>query len=396
MERFVDPEIYRDFPVIVLGSTGSVGRQTLDVAQRCGLRVEGISGSRNLPLLEEQVRRFRPRWCAVASPDLAKEFRGTVADTDTEILSGEEGVLWLAENGDASLCFNSISGTAGLRPTLDAIRSGKNVALANKETLVTAGEWVMREAKEHGVSVLPVDSEHSAIFQCLRGEPHSAVRSLILTCSGGPFFGRDRDSLSRVTPEEALAHPTWKMGKKITVDCATLMNKGLELIEAVRLFGVSPEQVEIVIHRESIVHSMVRFCDGAVKAQLSNPDMRLCIQYALTCPERIPGPVEELDLTRIGALHFEHPDEATFKLLPLAREAVVRGGVKPAALNGANEAAVALFLDGKISLTELFDLVETVVREAPETLDPDIETLLAADRSAREAAYRTASVPYPG
>ena len=379
-------------PVTVLGSTGSVGRQTMDVARMHGLSVEGICGSKNIKLLEEQIRDFSPRYCAVENEDAAKLLKIAVADTDTQILSGREGILYLASEGKSKVVLNSIIGVAGLEPTLAAIRAGKNLALANKETLVTAGEFVMREAKEHGVSILPVDSEHCAIFQCLNGEKKERVKKLLLTCSGGAFYGRDRASLSSVTREEALAHPTWKMGAKITVDCATLMNKGLELIEAVRLFDVRPDQVEVLIHRESIVHSMVEYCDNAVIAQLSVPDMRLCIQYALTYPDRMPSPLRELDLFSVGRLTFARPDEETFSLLPLAREAVTDGGIRTAVLNGANEAAVAMFLDGKLGFTEIFDLVAEVVRETANKPDPTLEEIMQADADARTEAYRRAGV----
>ena len=378
-------------PVTVLGSTGSVGRQTMDVAQLHGLRVEGIAGARNIALLEEQIRRFSPVYCGVEDPEAAKLLRVAVADTQTKVLSGREGILWLAENGDARVVLNSIIGTAGLAPTLAAIRAKKNVALANKETLVTAGEFVMREARKQGVSVLPVDSEHCAIFQCLNGEPHDRITRLILTCSGGAFHGKTRDQLSAMRKDDALAHPTWKMGAKITVDCASLMNKGLELIEAVRLFDVAPDKVDIVIHKESIIHSMVEFCDRSVMAQMALPDMRLCIQYALTYPDRMPSHLEPLDLRKIGTLTFSAPDEETFTLLPLARRSVMEGGIKTAVLNGANEAAVSLFLQDKITFTDIFDLVEEVVDETANMKAPTLSDIEEADKEARNAVVRKAS-----
>ncbi len=379
-------------PVTVLGSTGSVGRQTMDVAAMHGLSVEGISGARNITLLEEQIRRFHPKWCAVLDPARAKELKIATADTETEILSGEEGVRYLASAGDAGTVLNSIIGCAGLYPTLDAIRAGKNVALANKETLVVAGDIVMREAREHGVSVLPVDSEHSAILQCLNGEPSERVSKIYLTCSGGAFRGMKREALSHVTRREALAHPTWKMGEKITVACASLANKGLELIEAVRLFGVRPDQVEVIVHPESIIHSMVGYVDNAVKAQLSVPDMRLCIQYALTYPDRMPSLLEPLDLLKIGRLTFEAPDEETFTLLPLARRAVTEGGIKTAVLNGANEAAIELFLADKIGFVDMFDLIEAVVNETPNIENPTLSDIEEADRAARVSVLRMRSL----
>ncbi|MCQ2432273.1 MAG: 1-deoxy-D-xylulose-5-phosphate reductoisomerase [Clostridia bacterium] len=374
-----------DVTVTVLGSTGSVGMQTMDVAALHDLRVEAIAGGRNITRLEEQIRKFRPDFCAVEDEDAAKLLKIAVADTDTKILPGREGVIAAAAGKKSSVVLNSIIGTAGLEPTLTAIRAGKNVALANKETLVTAGEFVMREAREHGVSVLPVDSEHCAIFQCLNGEPKERVKKLLLTCSGGAFYGRKRAELSGVTRAEALAHPTWKMGPKITVDCASLMNKGLELIEAVRLFDVRPDQVQVLIHRESIVHSMVQYIDNAVMAQLSVPDMRLCIQYALTYPDRMPSCLEELDFLKAGRLTFAAPDEETFTLLPLAREAVTAGGTKTATLNGANEAAVALFLDDQITFTDIFDVVGEVVHGTESIPDPTLAEIEEADSAARIA-----------
>ena len=379
-------------PVTVLGSTGSVGIQTMDVAALHGLRVVGICGSRNITRLEEQIRRFHPVYCAVEDAEAAKLLKIAVSDTDTKVLSGKEGILYLAGEETAKVVLNSIIGTAGLEPTLTALRSGKNVALANKETLVTAGEFVMREAKAHGVSVLPVDSEHCAIFQCLNGEPKERLKKILLTCSGGAFYGRTREELKTVTPAEALAHPTWKMGAKITVDCASLLNKGLELIEAVRLFDVRPDQVQVVIHRESIIHSMVQFCDNAVMAQLSVPDMRLCIQYALTYPDRMPSLLDELDLFRIGKLTFAEPDEKTFTLLPLAREAVTAGGILPAVLNGAHETAVSLFLDGKLGFVEMFDLIADVVHGTRNLGDPTLEDIAEADIAARREAERLAGI----
>ncbi len=371
--------------IAVLGSTGSVGRQTLEVAEFLGIRVETISGCRNVSLLEEQIRKFRPRICAVADENAARDLRMSVRDTATEILSGSEGVTEAARSTEADIVCNSVTGTAGLFPTLAAIEAGKHVALSNKETIVTAGEYVMCRAHTYGVRILPVDSEHSAIFQCLRAGKQEQIERLLLTCSGGPFYGRKREDLALVTPKEALAHPTWNMGPKITVDCGTLMNKGLELIEAVHLFGVPPEKVEVLIHRESIVHSLAEFSDRAVIAQLSVPDMRLCIQYALTYPERCPSLLKPLDLTKIGCLTFAEPDTEAFPLLKLARHAAAAGGVLPAVLNGANEAAVSLFLEGKISFTEISDAVgEVVCGWRSESGVRCLEDILEADRLSRE------------
>ncbi len=378
-----DDRIGDGVTVTVLGSTGSVGRQTMDVVRLHGLRVEGIAGGRNIKVLEDQIREFKPDVCAVEDEDAAKRLKIAVSDTRTKILSGREGVLSAAEAPRSSTVLNSIIGTAGLEPTLTALRCKKNVALANKETLVTAGEYVMQTARDYGVSVLPVDSEHCAIFQCLHGENRGRVKKLLLTCSGGAFYGRTRAELQTVTRKEALAHPTWRMGEKITVDCASLMNKGLELIEAVRLFDVAPDQVQVLIHRESIIHSMVEYVDHAVLAQLSVPDMRLCIQYALTYPDRLPSCIDELDFLRLGSLCFAAPDETTFTLLPLAREAVQIGGTKTAVLNGANEAAVALFLEDRIRFTDIFDVVSEVVHETAHIANPSLAEILAADASAR-------------
>lgn len=378
--------------VSVLGSTGSVGRQTMDVAALHHLTVDGISGGSNITLLEEQIRRFSPRLCAVADEEAAKKLKIAVSDTSTRILSGKEGILEVASSERPATVFNSIIGTAGLIPTLTAIRTGKNVALANKETLVVAGEIVMREAKEHGVHVLPVDSEHCAIFQCLHGENHARVKRLYLTCSGGAFYGKTRGELYDMTPKEALAHPTWNMGQKITVDCATLMNKGLELIEAVRLFDVTPDQVEVLIHRESIVHSMVEFVDNAVMAQLSVPDMRLCIQYALTYPDRLPSCIGELDLLLHNRLTFAAPDTKNFPLLALAKEAVTGGGVAPAVLNGANEAAVSAFLKGDIRFGQIDELVTSAVAKAPRIAAPTLDDHIEADILGREYVTRALSL----
>lgn len=385
-----------DRKVTVLGSTGSVGSQSMDVIRRHNIPVVGISGGRNVAALEEQIREFHPAYCAVADERAAADLKLRVKDTDTEIFAGTEGVCTVAQAGDSTMVLNSILGNAGLRPTLAAIEAGRDLALSNKETLVTAGEIVMAQAKRRGVRVLPVDSEHCAIYQCLNGENRARVKKLILTCSGGPFFGYTEKQLSAVTVDQTLAHPTWKMGAKITVDCATLMNKGLELIEAVRLFGVAPRQIEIVIHRESIIHSMVEYIDHAVLAQLSVPDMRLCVQYALTCPDRAPSPLAPLDLCSVGALTFQKPDEQTFSLLRLARQAVEIGGTATATLNGANEAAVQLFIQRKIGFLEIAQLVEQVVRGTTHIDSPDLEQIEAADSDARRRVYETVGTKVPG
>ena len=372
----------------MLGSTGSVGRQALDVCRHRNIKVTALSAGSNISLLEEQIREFSPGLCAVADERAAADLAVRVADTGTRIISGKNSAEVIASEADADTVLNSVSGIAGLRPTLAAIRAGKNLALANKESLVTYGKVVMAEAERRGVMILPVDSEHSAVFQCLSGQK---IKKIILTASGGPFFGKKREELARITPADALAHPTWSMGNRITVDSATLMNKGFEVIEAVMLFGVTPEQVGVVVHRESIIHSMVEYTDNAVIAQMGAPDMRLCVQYALTYPERYDSPVAELDLVKLSRLTFAEPDGEAFPLLPLAYRAVKRGGVVPAVMNGADEAAVAMFLDGRISFTDISDIVSAVTENAPEVECPTLEDIEAADREARRMAAEMAA-----
>lgn len=372
----------------VLGSTGSVGRQALDVCRHRNIKVTALSAGSNISLLEEQIREFSPGLCAVADERAAADLAVRVADTGTRIISGKNSAEVIASEADADTVLNSVSGIAGLRPTLAAIRAGKNLALANKESLVTYGKVVMAEAERRGVMILPVDSEHSAVFQCLSGQK---VKKIILTASGGPFFGKKREELARITPADALAHPTWSMGNRITIDSATLMNKGFEVIEAVMLFGVAPEQVDVAVHRESIIHSMVEYTDNAVIAQMGAPDMRLCVQYALTYPERYDSPVAELDLVKLSRLTFAEPDGEAFPLLPLAYRAVKRGGVVPAVMNGADEAAVAMFLDGRISFTDISDIVSAVTENAPEVECPTLEDIEAADREARRMAAEMAA-----
>ena len=372
----------------VLGSTGSVGRQALDVCRHRNIKVTALSAGSNISLLEEQIREFSPGLCAVADERAAADLAVRVADTGTRIISGKNSAEVIASEADADTVLNSVSGIAGLRPTLAAIRAGKRLALANKESLVTYGKVVMAEAERRGVMILPVDSEHSAVFQCLSGQK---IKKIILTASGGPFFGKKREELARITPADALAHPTWSMGNRITIDSATLMNKGFEVIEAVMLFGVAPEQVDVAVHRESIIHSMVEYTDNAVIAQMGAPDMRLCVQYALTYPERYDSPVAELDLVKLSRLTFAEPDGEAFPLLPLAYRAVKRGGVVPAVMNGADEAAVAMFLDGRISFTDISDIVSAVTENAPEVECPTLEDIEAADREARRMAAEIAA-----
>ncbi|MCI9367527.1 MAG: 1-deoxy-D-xylulose-5-phosphate reductoisomerase [Oscillospiraceae bacterium] len=372
----------------ILGSSGSIGQQTLKVAQACGHRVAAITVNRSVELAEAQARQFQPRLAAAADERAAAELRVRLADTTVKVLSGEEGVLEAAALAEADTVVTAIVGVAGLRPTLAAIDGGKRIALANKETLVCAGELVMAQAEQTGAEIVPVDSEHSAIFQCLQGcADRGEVRRLILTASGGPFFGRSREELAQVTRAQALRHPNWAMGAKITIDSATLMNKGLEFIEAMRLYSMPPEKIQIAIHRESIVHSLVEFEDGAILAQLGSADMCLPIQYALTWPERTPGPAKPLDLLSCPPLTFQKPDPETFRCLGLALECAERGGTSTAILNGANEAAVALFLEEKITFLDISRLVEAALERVPVVKSPSLDDIFQADCAAREAVY---------
>lgn len=370
--------------VAIFGSTGSIGRQSIEVARKHKIKVKALTARGDIGRLEEQVREFTPEVCAVLDENKALELRTKVSDTPTKIVGGEKAIEELAFEVKCDMFLNSIIGKAGLRPTLAAIESGKNVALANKETLVTAGTIVMDRARQKNVSVLPVDSEHCAIFQCLEGYPSKQVSRLILTASGGPFFSKKRDELKNITPEMALAHPTWNMGQKITIDSATLMNKGFEVIEACHLFNVDVDKVDVVVHRESIIHSMVEYIDNAVLAQMGVPDMRTCIQYALTYPDRYEGLQEKLDLAKIGKLTFAEADKDTFVLLDLAYKSMRAGGLLPAVLNGANEEAVYLFLNHKISFTDIMDMVSDVVENYKNITNPTIEDIERADLEARE------------
>ncbi len=371
--------------VAVLGSTGSIGTQTLDVAKRQNIAIDTITARSNIALLEDQIRAFSPRICALEDERSALELKVKVADTGTVVIGGRKAVIEAAAMTRASTVLNATMGIAGLEPTLAAIREGKNIALANKETLVCAGDLVMGEARAHGIKVIPVDSEHSAIDQCLRSGSHGELERIIITCSGGPFFGMKREQLSTMTKADALAHPTWSMGAKITVDSASLMNKGLEVIEAVHLFGVSPEKIDVVVHRESIIHSMVQFCDGAVIAQMGLPDMRTCIGYAVCYPDRECNNSRRLDLTEIGSLSFMKPDTDTFLLLPAAIRAIKRGGTVPAAMNGANERAVELFLQDKIGFTDIFDAVSEVAEMSEYHAADSLDVIMETDAAARAA-----------
>lgn len=369
--------------VTILGSTGSIGTQALDVSRANGFNVYALAANRSEQLLEEQVRAFHPKRVCIADPEHYQSFCTRVADLDVEVLTGIDGLCALAGDENAGIVLNSVMGMIGLRPTLAAIEAGNTLALANKETLVTGGELVMKRAAEKGVRIFPVDSEHSAIFQCLEGYRHCHLNKILLTASGGPFFGMTRKELEGITPERALKHPNWSMGAKITIDSATLMNKGLEVIEAVHLFGVRPEQIEVVVHRESVIHSLVEFDDYSVIGQLGVPDMKIPIQYALTYPERTACPTGRLSLTDYGKLTFYKPDPETFVCLKAALEAISHGGLYPTLVNSANELLVELFLKGKVSFLQIGDLVSAVLGErcdGPVTL----ENILAAEKQARE------------
>ena len=372
----------------ILGSTGSIGRQTLDVAQYLPIRVCALTAGSNVELMARQCRQFQPDLAVMATEEAADALRNLLGDQKIEILAGEEGMLRAARHPEADTVVTSVVGMLGLRPTLAAIREGKRIGLANKETMVCAGTLVMSEARKYGAEIIPVDSEHSAIFQCLAGcRDRSQVRRLILTCSGGPFFGMTREQLSRVTKKDALRHPNWRMGDKITIDCATLMNKGLEVIEAMHLYSMPLEQIEVAIHRQSIVHSLVEFCDGAVMAQLGMPDMRIPIQLALTWPDRKPCPAPDLDLFSCEPMSFSRPDAETFGCLRLAIEAAKRGGTACAVMNGANEAAVGLCLRDEIGIADIECRVRAAMDAVPVVDDPDLEAILEADRMAREAVF---------
>lgn len=369
--------------LVILGSTGSIGTQSLKVAKKHGYMIKALAAGKNTELLEKQAREFKPQFVAVSDENAAKDIKIRLRDTDIKVLSGEDGVCE-ASSLECDMVLNSIVGIAGLRPTLAAIEKGTDIALANKETLVTGGEIVNKRLKEKGVKIIPVDSEHSAIFQSLQGAPRGSLKKILLTASGGPFFGKKREELENVTVAEALNHPNWSMGSKITIDSATLMNKGLEVIEAVHLFGVSADNIEVLVHRQSILHSGVELCDGAVIAQLGTPDMKLPIAYALTYPERFDYAFEKLDLFKVGTLTFEKPDTDTFRCLQLCIDAINEGGLAPAAVNGANEEAVALFLSGKIGFLQIGELVEKALLGVKNKKDFSVEDIFEADKAARE------------
>lgn len=368
----------------ILGSTGSIGRQTLEVVEQLPIRVVALTAGTNVQRMAQQCKKFKPELAVMASEQAAMELRDALSGENIRILSGMEGLIAAAEYEKADTVVTAVVGMVGLRPTLAAIAKKKRIALANKETLVCAGELVMQAAKENGAEIIPVDSEHSAIFQCLMGcSDRREVRRILLTCSGGPFFGKTPEELQNVTKADALRHPNWKMGDKITIDCATLMNKGLEVIEAMRLYELPLSQVDVLIHRQSIVHSLVEFCDGAVMAQLGTPDMRVPIRLALTYPRRVHNPAEPLDLLTCGALTFQQPDEEAFPCLALAKEAASCGGTACPVMNGANEAAVALYLENRIGFYDIPRLIRGAMDAVPFVQNPDLEQILNADRAAR-------------
>ncbi len=372
--------------IAILGSTGSIGVQSLSVAEKSGYTVKAITANRDFKKLEEQIRKFRPQYAALSDVAAAAELKLRVRDTDTRVLSGPEGVEICAAETDADTVIDSIVGLAGLKPALAVLNSGKALALANKEALVAGGYLVLEAAKKAGKEILPVDSEHSAIFQCLQGKPsNKALKKIILTASGGPFFGKTKDELKNVTAADALRHPTWDMGAKITIDSASMFNKGLELIEAHFLFGVAPEDIDILVHRESIIHSMIEYNDNSVIAQLGVSDMRIPIQYALTYPERFPSPANELNLAQIGKLTFFEPDYEVFECLGICKEAITRGGLFPAAINSANEEANRLFREGKIGFLDIARLIRTAFNITPDKKDFTIEDVFLIDKAAREA-----------
>lgn len=373
--------------IALLGATGSIGRQTLEVAGELGLRVAALTANTQVDLLEQQARQYMPRLAVLYDENAALALKKRLRGTGIEVMAGEEGLLAAAAMSEADTVVTAVMGSVGLRPTLAAIQKGKRIALANKETLVCAGELVMDAAEKYGAEIVPVDSEHSAVFQCLQGcRDRGEVRRILLTCSGGPFYGRTFDELEHMTAADALRHPNWHMGPKITVDSATLMNKGLEIIEAMRLYRLPVEQVQAVIHRQSIVHSLVEFRDGALLAQLGTPDMKLPIRYALTYPYRAESPDKPLDLLTCGALTFAEPDERAFPCLRLARYAAAVGGTACAILNGANEAAVGLFLQGKLGFNDIPRRVERALERTEVQYQPSLADILEADKAARRAA----------
>jgi len=376
--------------ISVLGSTGSIGTQSLDVCRMHGYNVQCLTANTRTDIIEQQVREFKPKLVCMMNEAAAKELKIKIADTDTKVVCGMQGLIECAVYDGADTVLNSVVGMIGLQPTLEAIKAEKTIALANKETLVAGGHLVTNLAKEYGVSILPVDSEHSAIFQAMQGSPRKeAIKKIILTASGGPFFGKTLSELENVTAADALKHPNWNMGAKITIDSATMMNKGLEFIEAKWLFDMPNEDIEIVIHRESVVHSAIVYQDNSMIAQLGVPDMRIPIQYALTYPEREPSPVAPLSLADYGKLTFFEPDYETFKCINVCKNAIEMGGLHPAAANGANEESVKLFLNGEIKFTDIAYLNEEAMLKADDKKDFTLDDVLETDRMAREYVKET-------
>lgn len=372
--------------IAILGSTGSIGTQSIDVAQKHGYKVTTLTAHSNAKLLEEQARLLNPEMVALYDEEGAKALKHSLKDTDIKVLSGIDGICECAAETDAHTVINAIVGMAGLRPTLAVINAGKQLALANKESLVAGGQLVTDAAKRNNVPILPVDSEHSAIFQCLEGKPsNKALKKIILTASGGPFFGKTKAELENVTAADALKHPNWSMGAKITIDSATMFNKGLELIEAVWLFDLSPDMVDIIVHRESIVHSMIEYSDNSVIAQLGLPDMRIPIQYALTYPERYESPVGEIDFASLTKLSFYKPDYDTFRCIDICRNAIAQGGLMPAAVNSANEEVNALFRMGKVKFNDIPDLILEGASKAKKADIFTVDDIDETDKAVREA-----------
>lgn len=378
--------------ISILGCTGSIGRQTAAVAEYTGIRVAALTANRQIDRLEEQARRFRPEFVAVYDETAARELKVALADTDIRVGSGMDGLLEAATLDSIDCVVTAVSGAVGLKPTLAAIEAKKRIALANKETLVCAGEIVMRRAGETGAEIIPVDSEHSAIFQCLMGRGPGELKKILLTCSGGPFRGQKRGTLENITPAQAVKHPRWNMGAKISVDSATLMNKGLEFIEAMRLFGVTPDDIQVVIHPQSVIHSMVELIDGTVIAQMGVPDMGLPIQLALTYPERFPSMFDRLDFTSLQGLTFEAPDLENFPCLRLAIDCARRGGTAGCVMSAANEEAVHLFLKEKLGFNRIYDLAAAAVEKLADDDASDLENILAADAEARQFVHETTGV----
>lgn len=372
--------------ICLLGSTGSIGTQSLEVCENMGYSLTAITANTNVKLLEQQARKFNPRYVVISDESKYSTLKNALADTNCTVKCGKESICEVASLKENDIVINAIVGMIGIEPTLAAIENRTDIALANKETLVVGGQLIMQKAKEYGVTIFPVDSEHSAIFQCLQGNKHNEIEKIILTASGGPFFGKTKEQLKQVSVEQALKHPNWSMGSKITIDSATLMNKGLELIEAVWLFNKKPSEIEIIVHRESIIHSAVEFADGAIIAQLGTADMKLPIQYALTYPNRFPiATTKKFSFTDMQKFTFYKPDHTTFICLSAAIAAIEKGGLYPCIINGANEVAVSLFLNGKISFTEIGEIVNSALKSIKlEKLDYTLKDIIACDAQARE------------